>query len=269
MHELKQIIQEDIIDCLNEPEVYREFQLSIPNGMLLYGPPGCGKTFFSRKFAEEINCPFRHFSPSDLASPFIHGTPKKIGKIFDEAKKLREEKNAKMIVLFFDEITTLFGNRSQMDSTQSHLREAVDAFLAELNNLGEESIFVVAATNEPLQIDPAILRAGRFDEKIYVGPPDYDARKGLFSFYVEKRPHRGEIDYDLLAAESENFTSADIKKVVDDASRKVILLNWDKNIMPEVTTAILLETLKEAVPSLTADVLAEHEKIRKEMEQRY
>ncbi len=138
--------------------------------------------------------------------------------------------------------------------------------MAELNILGEDDIFLVAASNEPDHIDPAILRAGRFDKKIYVGPPDSEARKGLFSFYTEPRPHEPGIDYDLLAQESKNYTSADIKKVVDDASRKVIKQR-KKQPGAKLQTAVLLETLKESLPSLSQKVLDEHERIRQQMQQ--
>ena len=172
MDELKEILCNDIIRALNEKERFKKYEIPLPNGMLLYGPPGCGKTFISEKFAEEVGFNFIKVIASDIDSIYIHGTQEKISQLFKEA-----EKNAPT-VMFIDEIDAMVPRRGG-DLQHSHASE-VNEFLAQINNCGERGIFVIAATNRPEIIDPAMLRAGRIDYKIYLPPPDFEARKGLF-----------------------------------------------------------------------------------------
>jgi transitional endoplasmic reticulum ATPase len=252
MDEIKEILYNDIIRALKEKERFEKWEIPLPNGMLLYGPPGCGKTFISEKFAEEVGFNFIKIITSDIASTYIHGTQEKIGKLFNEA-----EKNAPTVI-FIDEIDAMVPKRGG-DLQHGHASE-VNEFLAQINNCGERGIFVIAATNRPEIIDPAMLRAGRIDYKIYLPPPDFEARKGLFKIYLKNKPTDLDVDYDQLAEVTKNYVSVDIKTIIDFSARKA----EKKDI--RITHNILSETIAERQPSVSCDDLKEYELVRNKLE---
>ncbi len=214
MQELKNLLIADVINPLRNPENFKRFKVSIPNGIILYGPPGCGKTFIVRKLAEELGYSFFEVKHSDLATPFIHGSVGNIGKVFSIAKQ-----NAPAVV-FFDEISGLVPDRKHLQESSSHKEEEIDEFLMQLNDAADNHILVVGATNYIDRIDPAILRPGRFDKKIYVSPPDYEARRELFKIGLKNRPHDKNIDFNLLAEITDGLTCADIiEDIVESAAR--------------------------------------------------
>ncbi|MBK8352704.1 MAG: ATP-binding protein [Saprospirales bacterium] len=165
MRELKAIFERDIILPLREPAIYKAYKVSLPNGVLLYGPPGCGKTFIARKLAEVLNYNFKEIKPSDLASIYVHGTQDKIGQLFADAKAQAP------CMLFLDEIEALVPNRSS-GGVSFHYQAEVNEFLVHLNECEKNKILVIGATNLPNLIDPAVRRPGRLDKKIFVAPPD-------------------------------------------------------------------------------------------------
>lgn len=253
MQELKNTIQLDVIDALNEKEKYAEYGLTIPNGMLLYGPPGCGKTFFAEKMAEEIGFNFYQIKPSDIQSKWVNASQENIKNLFDEARQ-----NAPSII-FIDEIDALVPSRDT--SNISHMNtSAVNEFLAQMNNCGDDGIFIVGATNRPNAIDPAILRSGRLDKHIYLPPPDFEARKLMFELYLKKRPTEIGLNYEELAKATENYVSSDIKFLCDEASRKA--LKQDTRI----TKPIVLETIKSNKPSISKTELDSYLVIKAKMD---
>lgn len=220
MQELKNLLIADVINPLRNPEKFKKFKVSIPNGIILYGPPGCGKTFIVRKLAEELGYNFFEVKHSDLATPYIHGSVSNIGKAFEIAKQ-----NAPAVI-FFDEISGLVPDRKYLQESSSHKEEEIDEFLMQLNDAAENNILVVGATNFIDRIDPAILRPGRFDKKIFVPKPDFEARKSLFRVGLANRPHE-DIDLEHLADLTDGFTCADIiEDVVESAAR--VAANLDR-----------------------------------------
>jgi transitional endoplasmic reticulum ATPase len=253
MQELKDTIQLDVIDALNEKEQYAEYGLTIPNGMLLYGPPGCGKTFFAERMAEEIGFNFYQLKPSDIQSKYVNESQEKIKNLFDEARE-----NAPSII-FIDELDAVVPNRD--NSNVNHMNtSAVNEFLAQMNNCGDDGIFIIGATNRPNSIDPAILRAGRLDKVIYLPPPDLEARELMFKLYLEKRPREVGLNYSELAKATENYVSSDIKFLCDEASRKALKLK------SRISKEILLETINNNKPSIKLDELHSYIAIRAKME---
>lgn len=171
MDELKSRLREEVIEPLRNPEEYRRYGVTIPNGMLLYGPPGCGKTFFAKHFAEEVGFNFVCVTPAALKSRYVNATQENIAAMFKQA-----EEQAPTII-FIDEINELVPDRR--GDVHEMSRSAVNEMLAQMDRTGERGIFVIGATNYPEAIDPAMLRAGRLEKKYYVaarhalagGPP--------------------------------------------------------------------------------------------------
>ncbi len=249
MDELKRQLTEEVIEPLHNPEEYHRYGVTIPNGMLLYGPPGCGKTFFAKHFAEEVGFNFMCITPATLKSRFVNATQENIAKMFQEA----EEKAP--TVIFIDEMNELVPNRDS-DGVHEMSRSAVNEMLAQMDRTGEKGVFVVGATNYPNMIDPAILRAGRLDKKYYVGVPDREARAALFRLYLEKRPYDFGLDYEALADLTANYVSADIQLIVNDASRNALRQR------SKITMELLRLSIANTRPSLSSAELQKYERIR-------
>ena len=223
-------------------EAFEKFKVGIPTWMLFYGPPWTWKTFLTKKLAEELDAGMIEKSVWEFGSSYIHETSKNIKKFFTEAKKASE---SWPIILFLDEIDSLVSKiTGQVDSNKA---EEVSQFLQEFNALDEApNLIVIAATNRPDHLDSAILRSGRLDKKIYIWPPDFEARKGLFQIYIEKteRPNK-DIDFSKLAELTENFVAADIEHICDEAARQA-----SKNILElvnKVDTDLDLKQVKKTI----------------------
>lgn len=252
MDDLKARLQRDIIEVLKDPEGAKKYGITVPNGILLYGPPGCGKTFFAEKLAEEIGINYMYVKCSDVASPYIHGGQEKIAAIFDEARE-----NAPTL-LFLDEIEAMITDRSR----QNNVSEAgeVNEFLAQLNNCGEDKVTVIGATNKPDLIDDAALRSGRLALHYYIPQPDFEARKQLFVIHLKNRPIDFGIDYDKLASITENYSCADIKDIVDNAGR--CAYHEKKYISQE----LLEKACVDLSSHLTIEAIKKYEAIRDKFE---
>lgn len=253
MTELKEQLQSDVIDLLQNPGRAKELGLSIPNGLLFYGPPGCGKTFFAERFAEEIGCNYMYILCSDVASPYIHGGQEKIAKVFEEARK-----NAPT-VLFLDEVEAMIMDRNKHSNVSE--QGEVNEFLGQLNNCGEEGVMVIAATNKPDMIDPAALRAGRLELKYYIPQPDFETRKEIFRICLKGRNTELGIDYDKLATLTEDRVSSDIRLIIDTAARIVF-----RNKIEKITQSILEEAISKVEPTVSINDIRESEKIRDEFQ---
>ena len=249
MEELKQQMREEVIEPLHNPEEYHRYGVTIPNGMLLYGPPGCGKTFFAKHFAEEVGFNFMCITPATLKSRYVNATQENIAKMFKEA-----EENAP-IVIFIDEMNELVPNRDD-GNVHEMSRSAVNEMLAQMDRTGEKGIFIIGATNYPNMIDPAILRAGRLDKKYYIGVPDIEARIALFRLYLKKRPYDFGLDYHQLADMTQGYVSADIQLIVNDASRNALRQH------SKITMELLKVAITNTAPSLSNNELRKYERIR-------
>ena len=249
---LKRQMYEEVIEPLRNPQEYQRYGITIPNGILLYGPPGCGKTFFAKHFAEEMGFNFMCMTPATLKSRWVNATQENIAKMFADAVEQAPT------MIFIDEINELLPNRESDVHEMS--RSAVNEMLAQMDRTGAHGVLVVGATNYPHQIDPAMLRAGRLERKYYLGPPDKAGRKALFTLALANRPYDFGLDYDMLADLTEGYISADIQLIVNDAARTALKQS------SKITMAILRHSISQNKPSLPPQELARYEAIRAEMD---
>ncbi len=197
-------------------EAYEKFWVGIPTWMLFYGPPWTGKTFITKKLAEELWAGLIKKSVWEFGSSYIHATSKNIRDFFTKAKAASEKWP---IILFLDEIDSLVSKRT--NNVDANKAEEVSQFLQEFNALEDApNLIVIAATNRPDHLDSALLRSWRLDKKIYIGPPDEKAREELFKIYIEKakRPH-AKIDYIKLAKLTDGYVAADLEAICDEVAR--------------------------------------------------
>ena len=210
MDDLKTMLTQRVIWVLRDREKARKYRLLPPNGMLLYGPPGCGKTYFAEKFAEESHFNYMVVNGSDLGSTYIHGTQGKIAALFQEAAAKAPT------VLCFDEFDSFVPARGS--EAARHRPEEVNEFLSQLNNCAQRGIFVIGTTNRMDMIDPAVLRKGRLDLQIEVPAPEHETRRLMFVHHLKGRPLADDIDFDRLAALTDGYASSDIAFIANDAA---------------------------------------------------
>jgi transitional endoplasmic reticulum ATPase len=251
MLELKNYLSQNVIFVIKNKEKAEKYKLKTPNGMLLYGPPGCGKTFVAEKFAEETGFNYLLVKSSDLASSYVHGAQEKIAQLFRQA-----EKNAPIVVCF-DEFDALVPDRST--PAAQYTSGEVNEFLSQLNNCAKRGIFVVGTTNRPDKIDPAVLRTGRIDKQVYVPLPDREARREMFMIHLDGRPYAA-VDTDKLSEMTEGYIASDIAYVVEDAARVAAYTDQD------ITEELLETSVRNTRPSLRADTLKIYDDIKMTME---
>ena len=260
MDDLKRLLSRNFISILKYRKLAERFRISPPNGMLLYGPPGCGKTFIAERAAEEAGIDFQMVKPSDIGSIYVHGSQGMIADVFSKAE------SRSPVILCFDEFDAMVPARSMTENSPNQANE-VNEFLVQLNNCAERGIYVLAMTNRPDMIDRAVLRKGRIDELIYVPLPDREARKGVFSIGLDGRICSGDIDCDRLAEMTDGYTCADISYIIQETARS----SFEDSIMrPDnepagITQMALEDMVRKTVPSVSADDLRRYERLRREL----
>ena len=249
MSALKDLLRREVVMPIREPGPYLRYGLSIPNGILLYGPPGCGKTYIARQLAEELGHYFVEIIPSELASPYIHQSVIRIRELFDDAAEHAPA------VVFIDEFEALVPARGGLGGHQQYKAEEVTEFLVHLNSCAKRNIFIIAATNQPEKIDPAVRRTGRLDKLIYVGPPDSVARREMLSLHLAGRPIAQGFDLDALANELHCYSASDISFLVDEASRVAL------KEKTEINTESFKSAMSRVQGSVTPQIEAMHNTI--------
>lgn len=210
MDKVKEEIQLKIIAPLQHPELYQAYGKKTGGGILMYGPPGCGKTHLARATAGEIDASFLAVGINEVLDMWIGASERNLHDIFENARSHAP------CVLFFDEVDALGASRSDM--RQSAARNLINQFLAELDGIksSNEGVLILAATNAPWHLDSAFRRPGRFDRILFVPPPDREARASILQIHLAGKPAE-DIDFDHIAKKTDGFSGADLKGVVDHA----------------------------------------------------
>lgn len=249
----KRYFREHFLAIIQNPEKAQKYNIFIPNGCLFYGPPGCGKTFFAKKCAEDANINYAIVNAQDIASSLVHGTQMLVKQMFEQVERFAP------IVLILDEIETMVPNRNNPDNVK--VAEDTNAFLSELNDCGRRGIFVIGTTNRPQVMDSAILRSGRFDKKIYFPLPDEQTRAKIFKTYLKDRPIEESIDYSYLSnLTSDGYVSSDIRQICDEVAVKAF------NSDTVITQAMIENVIRDGGPSVCKKELRTYEEARKYME---
>ena len=210
MDGVKEEVRLKIIYPLAHADLYKAYGKAVGGGLLLYGPPGCGKTFLARATAGEVKAGFLAVGLHDILNMWFGNTEKNLHKLFEQARQNRP------CVLFFDEVDALAASRA--DFRQSTVRPVINQFLSELDGVqaSNDGVLILAATNAPWHMDSAFRRPGRFDRIVFVPPPDAPARAAIVKLHCAGKP-LGDIDYAAVAKATADFSGADLKAVVDRA----------------------------------------------------
>ncbi|GAA0328359.1 ATP-binding protein [Streptomyces blastmyceticus] len=217
MHEVKERLEAAFLAPMRNPELRKLYGKSLRGGLLMYGPPGCGKTYIARAVAGELGARFMSVSISDVLDMWIGSSERNLRQLFETARRNSP------CVLFLDEIDALGARRSQIRHTG--MRNTVNQLLTELdgvNGSANEGVFVLAATNHPWDVDTALRRPGRFDRMLLVLPPDQPAREGILHHHLKDRPVAG-IDLAKLAKRTDGFSGADLQHLCESGAERALL----------------------------------------------
>jgi transitional endoplasmic reticulum ATPase len=245
MNAVKEEIRMKIIYPLQKAELFRQYGKKTGGGVLLYGPPGCGKTLLSRATAGEIKATFLSIGIHQVLDMWLGNSEKNLHKIFELARKNTPA------ILFFDEVDALASDRATMK--QSAGRNVINQFLAEMDGAigSNEGILVLGATNAPWQVDSAFRRPGRFDRVLFIPPPDEEARTSIIELMAKGKPvHK--LDARALAKRTKDFSGADLKAVFDVASEEKLAVAMRENRVVPILTDDLVRAAKSMQPSTKA-----------------
>jgi SpoVK/Ycf46/Vps4 family AAA+-type ATPase len=242
MQKVKDEIKIKIIQPLLHPELYKAYGKKVGGGILLYGPPGCGKTHLARATAGQINASFISVGIHDVLDMWSGQSERKLHELFELARRRTP------CVLFFDEIDALGASRSDMRHSAN--KTLINQFLTEMDGLdsSNEGVLILGATNAPWHLDAAFRRPGRFDRIIFVQPPDAEGRNSILKILLKEKPVDS-IDYTALAKQTPDFSGADLRAVIDVTIENKLRESFEKGIPQPIRTKDLQAAIKQIKPS--------------------
>jgi SpoVK/Ycf46/Vps4 family AAA+-type ATPase len=245
MKTVKERLTAAFLAPLRNPELRALYRKSLRGGLLMYGPPGCGKTFIAKALAGELGAKFMSVGIADILDPYSGVSESNVHELFEVARREAP------VVLFFDEIDALGQRRSL--TRNSGIRNTVNQLLNELDGVdgANEGVFVLAATNQPWDVDPALRRPGRFDRTVLVLPPDLAAREAIFRFHLASRPVEG-IDLAALARASDGLSGADIAYVCEVAAERALTDSAVSGVTRLIGMKDVTGALGEVSPSISS-----------------
>jgi transitional endoplasmic reticulum ATPase len=237
LEEIKESMVKIVEKPIKKPEVFKRMGIKPTKGVLLYGPPGCGKTLLAKAVAGESECNFISVRGPELLSMWVGESEKAIREVFKKARQVSP------CIIFFDEIDAIAGRRGEDTSRASD--RVLNQILTEMDGIEKlENVIVMAATNRPDLVDPAIMRPGRFDQIVLVGPPDAKARKEIFKVHTKPMPI-GKLDLEMLIAATEGYTGADIESLCREAA--YLAMDRDSKSVSQDDFERALEKVKPSV----------------------
>ncbi|HZV68565.1 MAG TPA: AAA family ATPase [Saprospiraceae bacterium] len=238
MEVVKKEIELKIIKPLLHPELYKAYGKKTGGGILVYGPPGCGKTYIAKATAGQVNAKFISVGLNDILDMWIGNSEKNLHEIFELARQHTP------CILFIDEIDALGASRSDMK--QSSGRHLINQFLQELDGINDtnDGVLVLGATNAPWNLDPAFRRPGRFDRIIFVPPPDEITRESILQLKLKNKP-TGTIDYTSISKKTESYSGADIDAIIDIAIELKLESSFADGVPKPIETKDLLSAIKK------------------------
>jgi transitional endoplasmic reticulum ATPase len=247
-------LKEGIELPLKHPEAFKRLGIRPAKGFLLYGPPGTGKTLLAKAAARESQANFIAIKSSDLLSKWYGESEQQISRLFSRARQVAPT------VIFIDELDSLVPARGGGLGEPQVTERVVNTILAEMDGLEElQGVVLIGATNRPNLIDPALLRPGRLDELVYVGPPDVAGRRRILAIHAKRMPLAADVDLEDLARRTERFTGADL----EDLTRRAGLTALRRDLgNAEVSMADFNAALTETRASVTPEMLTEYERIQ-------
>jgi transitional endoplasmic reticulum ATPase len=256
MEDAKAAIFEMVVYPMREPEKARALKLKPGGGVLLYGPPGNGKTMLGKAIAREIEAPFFYASGAQIRSKWHGESEQRLSRLIQSAR------SRPVAVLFLDEVDGLLPRRSSGSSVVDN--RVVTQFLADIGGFKDDdnTLLLLGATNKPWEIDEAVFRTGRFDEKIYIGIPDAPARLGMLKRHLGGLPLREGFDFDAWAARLVGYTGSDVVGIVHDAKRAALRRSIFEKTDPRIIDADLEQALSTIPSSVTDKMIKQYEAFR-------
>jgi SpoVK/Ycf46/Vps4 family AAA+-type ATPase len=242
MEGLKDEVRIKLIEPMKNPEIYKAYGKPIGGGLLMYGPPGCGKTYLARATAGEVDAGFIAVGIHDVLDMYLGNSEAKLHALFEYARANTP------CVLFFDEVDALGAKRSDLQGSAG--RQVINQFLSELDGVksANDGVLVLAATNAPWHLDSAFRRPGRFDRVLFVPPPDAPARAEVLRALLKGKPQE-DVDVDAVAKKTPGLSGADLKAVIDRAVEAKLREAVKTGVPGPLTTKDLLKSAKGTKPT--------------------